>query len=220
MGRPRLVYRGSREGATTRGSFSRDSIGAATGHPSAHLGVWATSSKQDASSYGQVSEFYIDMRNPHRTRDLPDDLDTPEKYIKYRDKLIAEGKDGVIIDHRDVGGAIHYVMFKPEQVVRASGKKAAPATAPSVGEIPKMDVGEIDPVADIKSLLEIDDPELLKGLEAELKKIDAVIAKDPNYEVDLDMPDGSVKRVKISEIDAEMDAIESKLDAFVECMLS
>lgn len=113
---PVTVYRGSRSGTTTPENFGE--LGAATGHPSAHLGVFFTDEVTDAGRYGTVSEHHLDIRNPkvYDIADLPG-FDSPEEAAALRRQLEAQGHDGIILDASQYGGPKQYVAFKPEQVI-------------------------------------------------------------------------------------------------------
>ncbi len=115
-GNPGTVYRGSRDGSTSPDDFG--AVGAATGHPSAGLGVWFSASKQDASRYGTVGDYHLDLRKPkiYTTDDAPE-FDTIGEAVALRKQLQAAGHDGIVFDFRDVGGPRQFVVFAPEQVI-------------------------------------------------------------------------------------------------------
>lgn len=115
-GAPLQVYHG---GAANLDAFDFRRLGANAPNPSAHLGAWMTSSKQEAARYGDVQSAYLDIRNPKR---IPVDrlpaFNTPEQAVNYRRMLQAQGHDGLIIDASHLGGQTNYVAFRPEQIVR------------------------------------------------------------------------------------------------------
>lgn len=117
-GRPAAVYRGSRDGTTTAADFA--ATGAATGHPSAGLGVWLSADRGDAARYGTVGEYQLDLRNPkvYSIEDFPG-FDSIEESRALREQLQAQGHDGVVIDTRNVGGPVQFVVFSPESVIPA-----------------------------------------------------------------------------------------------------
>lgn len=138
--KPATVYRGSRTGTTTAEDFS--TIGAATGHPSAGLGVWLSSDRGDAAKYGTVGEYQLDLRNPkiYSIEDFPG-FDSIEESKALREQLQAQGHDGVVIDARNVGGPIQFVVFKPESVIQQK-------TFAQSGESNQLEKGEVFNVAE------------------------------------------------------------------------
>lgn len=120
-GRPLTVYRGSRDGTTSAEAFG--SLGASTGHPSAHLGVYLTSDQGDAARYGTVGRYHLDLRNPklYDIADLPA-LDDAEEAVTLRKQIESEGHDGIVLDARPYGGPLQYIAFRPEQVIRAHAR--------------------------------------------------------------------------------------------------
>jgi hypothetical protein len=133
-GRPARIYRGSADGQTRPGDFER--VGAATGHPSAGLGVWFSSDRADASRYGQVGEYFLDIRNPKiYTADDAPEFDSVEEAAALRTKLINEGHDGITFDFRQDGGPLQMVVFRPAQIHVERAPAAAQATpAPAQAE--------------------------------------------------------------------------------------
>lgn len=125
-GTPATVYRGSRSGETTPENFGE--LGAATGHPSAHLGVWFSESAADAGKYGTISEHHLDLRNP-KVYDAAEFLgfDSPEEAAAFRKQLQAQGHDGVVVDARPYGGPRQFIAFEPHQVIHPIEKEAAHA---------------------------------------------------------------------------------------------
>lgn len=125
-GEPHRVFRGaSRE--LTADDFNPEALGHSTGHPSSALGVFFTNAGEDAAKYGNVSEHFLDIRNPKRFKieDFPG-LDTPDEYRALAQRLKAEGHDGIIIDASEMDGPVNYVAFDHAQVVKAPTKAAAP----------------------------------------------------------------------------------------------
>lgn len=124
-GLPAAVHRGSRTGTTRPEDFG--ALGAASGNPSAALGLFLTNDPRDASRYGQVGDYFLDLRNPkeYTTDDAPD-LDDAEEWAALRRELQAEGHDGVVLDFSDVGGPVQFVVFKPEQVIPATRELLQP----------------------------------------------------------------------------------------------
>lgn len=116
-GKPIKIYRGG-DNALSPMHFSSTSLGQKTGNPNATLGVWFTTNESDASGYGEVSEFYLDIRNPKVfTTDEVPQFDSQEEATAFRKKLQEQGFDGIAMDYSDVGGGTHYVSFNPEQVI-------------------------------------------------------------------------------------------------------
>lgn len=118
-GRPATVYRGSRDGTTSAADFA--TTGAATGHPSAGLGVWLSADRGDAARYGTVGEYQLDLRNPkiYSIEDFPG-FDSIEESRALRERLQAQGHDGVVIDARNVGGPVQFVAFNADSVINAA----------------------------------------------------------------------------------------------------
>lgn len=117
-GKPLRLYRGSsRPLAST--DFEDSSLGAATGHPSSGLGVFFTTDQADASRYGEVSNAYLDLRNPKlvKIEDVPA-FDSIEEAIAWREKQKAAGHDGLVISASHLGGPNWAVAFRPDQVIR------------------------------------------------------------------------------------------------------
>ena len=122
-GQPRRTYRGSRFGRLTAANFADDQLGLNSTHPSAGLGVWFSTDQSDAASYGEVSEQFLDLRNPKvfGPSELPA-FDSLEQSIAFREALRAKGHDGIALDYRSVGGPVQFVAFDPEQVVEPGGE--------------------------------------------------------------------------------------------------
>ena len=109
---PTRVYRGGRGGALTPEHFEPATLGRATGHPSSGLGVYFTNDAADAGRYGTVTEHDLTLQNPKRVpiEELPG-FDTLAEATAYREKLRAEGHDGIVIDSSHLGGPKHYIAF-------------------------------------------------------------------------------------------------------------
>lgn len=118
-GRPLKVFRGGRSGIEAE-NFSPNQLGKATNHPSAALGVWFTTSNSDANRYGDhVDSVYLDIRKPkvYKTDNVPS-FDSKEDAVRFAAKLKAQGHDGVVFDYRDIGGPLHIMAFKADQVYK------------------------------------------------------------------------------------------------------
>lgn len=124
-GEPLKVFRGSDRELVAE-HFGLDTLGKATGHPSSGLGVFFSKDRSEAARYGQVSEHNLDIKKPKiiKAEDLPG-FDSTHSAYAYREKLRAQGYDGLVIDASHLGGPVNYVAFKPEQVFAA--EKAAGA---------------------------------------------------------------------------------------------
>ncbi|WP_018865146.1 hypothetical protein [Thioalkalivibrio sp. ARh3] len=115
---PRLVHRGARSAIQSE-HFSPESLGRATGHPTAGLGVWFTTNRGEASEYGShVDSVYLDIRTPKvfRPETMPQ-FDSVEEATAYREHLRAQGYDGIALDQRGIGGPVHFVAFDAEQAI-------------------------------------------------------------------------------------------------------
>lgn len=124
-GKPAIVYRGS-EAELVADDYNQ--LGASTGEAMAGLGVFLTSSKGNASIYGElVQEFYLDIRNPkvYKVKELPaltesgvfKSIETAKAHSAL---LIEKGHDGIAIDMRDLdGGHIQFVSFHAEQIIHS-----------------------------------------------------------------------------------------------------
>ncbi|BES72157.1 hypothetical protein RE428_31750 [Marinobacter nanhaiticus D15-8W] len=116
-GQPAPLYRGSSR-QLTGSDFQPESLGFATQNPSAALGVWFTSDRSDAGRYGNVSEYYADIRNPRvYSSDSIPEFNSAEDAAALREQLKSEGYDGIVFDYTDVDGPIHAIAFEPDQVI-------------------------------------------------------------------------------------------------------
>lgn len=129
-GEPHPVYRGGRGGPLTPEHFLPASFGAATQRPSSGLGVFFTNDKAEAAIYGKVTTHHLDLRNPLElaSEDVPP-FDSIAEATAWRDKQIAAGHDGLVIDASHVGGQTWYVPFRFDQVLKPAGAEAAAAIA-------------------------------------------------------------------------------------------
>jgi hypothetical protein len=117
-GDPLTVHRGSDQPLSPE-HFQDEALGFASGHPSSGLGVFFTNDRADASRYGRVESVNLDIRNPKvlKVEDLPD-FDSLDAARLFRNRLRAEGFDGIVIDMSHLGGPTQYVAFDHAQVVR------------------------------------------------------------------------------------------------------
>lgn len=136
-GEPLKVFRGSDRELLPE-HFDLDSLGFATGHPSSGLGVFFSKDRAEAARYGQVSEHHLDIKNPKviKAEDLPG-FDTTHEANAYREKLRAQGHDGMVIDASHLGGPVNYVAFKPEQVFKAEKADGAKPAEPREAVAPR-----------------------------------------------------------------------------------
>ena len=118
-GEPTVVYRGS-EQPLSADHFSKESLGKASGNPSSGLGVWTTLSKAEAGRYGNVQAFNLDIRNPLIVKvDKLPGFDSVDEAHRWRERMRAEGYDGLIVTAKHLGGQVHVVSFDPGQVIHA-----------------------------------------------------------------------------------------------------
>ena len=115
---PITVYRGASE-LLTADHFKPEALGKASGHPSSGVGVWFTTRRDEAETYGDVESMRLDIRNPLTIGiDQIPAFDSVEEATAWRESLRAEGYDGIILDGRNVGKPEdHIVAFEPEQAV-------------------------------------------------------------------------------------------------------
>lgn len=141
---PLTVYRGASD-ALRPEHFALNSLGKASGNPSSGLGVWFTDSRGEADRYGKVESMQLDMRNPKviRADDLPG-FDSVEDAHAWREKLRAQGYDGIVITARHLGKPdLHFVAFDAQQAVYpesggafARGGPESAAATPNVWSLP------------------------------------------------------------------------------------
>lgn len=95
-----------------------DKNGVDVRHPSSALGGWLTESVGYATKFGEPHPYYIALQNPYviPVEDIPS-FDTAGHAIKFRDKLIEKGHDGIILDGKNVGAADQAVIFHPDSAV-------------------------------------------------------------------------------------------------------
>ncbi len=119
-GRPIPLFRGA-AGALEPGHFDPQSLGTASGNPSAGIGVWFTPDRTEAGTYGpHVDEVYVDVRNPKvvKIEDLPG-FDSVAEATAWREELRAQNHDSVVITAKHLKGKSHLVVFDPSQVIPA-----------------------------------------------------------------------------------------------------
>ncbi len=117
-GAPTVLYRGG--GRKLAASDFDSGLGRSTGLNTAHFGVWLTTDGNEARGYGEIVErFHLDVRNPKRYgAEGPPAVGSPQEARALVAKLKAAGFDGIRIDYTEVGGAVHYVAFSSEQIIR------------------------------------------------------------------------------------------------------
>lgn len=121
-GRPITVFRGAEQPLNAE-HFGKSSLGKASGNPSSGLGVWFTTGKGEAQTYGKASGYNLDIRNPKliRADELPG-FDSVDEAHAYRESLRKQGYDGIIISGRHLGKQeLHIVAFEPNQVIEPAG---------------------------------------------------------------------------------------------------
>lgn len=121
-GKPMVLYRGASTSLREQ-HFKDDAFGKNSGHLSSSLGVWFTTSPDEAGRYGRAEKFAIDMRNPRviKVEDLPSFEDAKD-VIKFRENIRKQGHDGIVIDARHLGGQRHFIAFTPEQVIASENR--------------------------------------------------------------------------------------------------
>lgn len=129
---PLTVYRGS-EQPLESGHFADEALGHASGRPSSGLGVFFTTSAEEAGRYGVARPSHLDIRNPKliKNEDLPG-FDSAADARAFAKDLEAKGFDGIIIKNKHLGTGAHdwIVAFHPEQVIEpGAAAKAKPAQA-------------------------------------------------------------------------------------------
>lgn len=121
---PLTVYRGgTRE--VGAGHFDEQVLGDKTGHPSSGLGVFFTTSEEEAAQYGHTRPANLDIRNPKviPVETLPA-FDSTAEAAKFRKELQAKGYDGIIIKNSHIGGHNWIVAFNADQVIKVPEKPA------------------------------------------------------------------------------------------------
>ncbi len=114
------VYRGAKT-PLEAGHFEDKALGKASGNPSSGLGVWFTSGKHEAATYGKADAYHLDLRNPKLIyADKLPGFDSTQEAAAYRKKLQAQGHDGLLISAKHLGkDELHMVAFHPDQVIPA-----------------------------------------------------------------------------------------------------
>lgn len=129
---PLQVFRGSQE-ALAAEHFADEALGHATGRPSSGLGVFFTTSTDEAARYGTSRAAMLDIRNPKliRNEDLPG-FDSAAEARTFAKKLEAQGFDGIIIKNKHLGSGAHdwIVAFHPNQVIHDAGVAKVAAHVP------------------------------------------------------------------------------------------
>ena len=82
------------------------------------MGVFFSSSEEEAGRHGEVEPFHLDVRNPKiiKAGDNPA-FDSVEDAARWTQGLADEGFDALVIDARSLGGNVHVVPFSAEQVI-------------------------------------------------------------------------------------------------------
>lgn len=191
---PLTVYRGS-EQALEPGHFADEALGHASGRPSSGLGVFFTTSAEEAGRYGVARASHLDIRNPKliRNEDLPG-FDSAADARAFAKDLEAQGFDGIIIKNKHLGPGAHdwIVAFHPEQVIEP-GAVAKPKAAP------KAKAKAAEPVASKETEAAADDP-ITASVRESLATEDI---KLPTGEIDAD---GNAVTRSARELLAEADA--------------
>lgn len=145
-GEPLTVHRGSALPLAPE-HFEPEALGHATNRPTAGLGVYFTSDKEEAGRYGPVvSSHRLDIRNPLvvHPEDLPT-FDSLEEATKWREQMRAKGHDGIVIDATHVGGPTHYVAFDPHQALPDTDPKLSATGDPvkqAIAEKPDLQISD------------------------------------------------------------------------------
>lgn len=116
-GKPARLFRGAGRFLSAE-DFGKEALGVASGNPSSGLGVWFSFDEREASNYGDVEDFHLDIRNPFHVyiEDLPG-FSSVEEAFAWREKLRSQGYDGIYIDARHLGGPLNVVAFDAKQAI-------------------------------------------------------------------------------------------------------
>lgn len=140
-GEPLVVYHGTfadfsafdaeRAGENTDGNASSESYA-----QTARVGFWFNTNPMagDKASYTIDMPVFLAIKNPNREMSLDWLAQGLEGTTgqAYRDDLIAEGYDGIVLQDEEMGGT-SYVAFRPEQIKSATGNIGAfDPTNPSI----------------------------------------------------------------------------------------
>lgn len=217
---PLVVFRGSEQPLTAE-HFNAEALGKASGHPSSGLGVFFTNDRGDAARYGSlVEESHLDIRNPKviKFENLPG-FDTMEEATRFREKLRAQGHDGIVLDASHYDGPVQYVAFDQHQVIPRKQKTKASAEPASI----KIPEHSLEPRVNVDHDLAIAKPASIEAAAAE----QVLAAKDlqiPTGEIDAE---GAPKTISARELmeQARQDVKTAKkdakmFDAAVTCFLS
>lgn len=115
---PLAVIRGQRF-PLVKEHFAVTSLGKNTNHPTSGFGVFFSNDANVAAKHGKVEKFYLDIRNPKviKVENLPS-FETAKDAYAFREKLRAQGYDGIVISARHLGdGRVDIAAFDPEQVI-------------------------------------------------------------------------------------------------------
>ena len=128
-GRPLVVYHGTfndftmfdarRAGENTEGNASSESYA-----QTAKVGFWFSSEPMAGPKAGYTADMpvYLAIKNPKREMNLDWLAQGLERMTgqEYREQLISEGYDGIVLDDEEFGGT-SYVAFEPTQIKSAIG---------------------------------------------------------------------------------------------------
>ena len=154
--------------------FSDEALGAKTGHPSSGLGVFFTTSPEEAMRWGRVSRNQLDIRNP---KIIPADqlpgFDSTAEARAYAKDLESQGYDGIVIRNKPFGGHDWVVAFHHEQVNPDAGAEGAVVGEPSeqaLDERPQLEIpnenGETVKAADELERAKTNEDDWFKATEA------------------------------------------------------
>lgn len=119
-GKLRTLSRGAVRSLSAQ-DFSFKSLGHNTENPSSGLGVFLTTSAKEATRWGNVEQFHLDIRNPFKiTADQLPGFDSTAEAYRWREDLRKQGYDSIIVVSAtpELGGkSNHVVVFDPSQVI-------------------------------------------------------------------------------------------------------
>lgn len=115
-GTPKIVYHGTDEKFTVFDITKSRSYDETVNYDLP--GFYFSESLDESSSYGNIGEYYISIKNPY-DGDIYKLAKEKGSYRKAYDYLVSKGYDGVIIT--ELGeGFTEYIVFKPEQIKSAT----------------------------------------------------------------------------------------------------